>query len=390
MNSKDYITNKSFCPLPWTGFIVEPDGKIKNCILSSHPIGDLKTNTLNNILHGDKNCEIKTAMLSKQNHTSCGGCYALEKNKKSFEIISSRVYYLRELKQVSLDTYSSVDNFDLKHIDARWSNLCNFACVYCDSTYSSKWAQELKQPIEKPSKERLDELKEYVYNNIENLTNVYLAGGEPLLMKENEKFLELLLEKNPNITIRVNTNLSRTQTRVFELLTKFKNVHWTISVETLEKEFEFVRYGGVWSDFLENLQTISKLNHIISFNMLWFLLNYKSLFSTVDYLKRLGFHNNTFIIGPLHSPKHLNIKNLPQTIIDELKIILSDRIGEKPGYFLEDGYKNLLNYLDTPFEKNLAYSKQQLQILDERRNKNLINTFPELCAILNQEGTHYG
>jgi hypothetical protein len=41
--------------------------------------------------------------------------------------------------------------------------------------------------------------------------------------------------------------------------------------------------------------------------MLWFLLNYDSVFDCVDYLKDLGFHNNSFIIGALAQsriPKH--------------------------------------------------------------------------------------
>jgi hypothetical protein len=34
-------------------------------------------------------------------------------------------------------------------------------------------------------------------------------------MKENEEFLELLLKKNPLVNLRVNTNLSKTKTNVF-------------------------------------------------------------------------------------------------------------------------------------------------------------------------------
>lgn len=386
MDGKKYITNKAFCPIPWTGFIYEPNGVIKNCIVSANKIGDLKVNSLDNILKGDKNNEIKSFMLENKKHSNCQACYNLEENKKSLEIVSSRVYYLRELKKVSLDVYQEVDNFSLAHVDIRWTNSCNFSCVYCGPEFSSKWAKELNLKIEKPSSQKINDLKNYIYENIENLTNVYLAGGEPLLMKENEEFLLLLLKKNPNVTVRVNTNLSKTQTKVFNLLTQFKNVHWTISVESIEKEFEYIRHGGKWLDFLENLSIISKLEHKISFNMLWFMLNYKSLFTTIDYLKNLGFHNNSFVIGPILKPLHLNIRNLSNTTKQELTHILKSRIMEKPGYLLEDSYKNLLHYINTPFDNNIKLFYEKINELDQRRGTNFISTFPELYDILQKEG----
>ena len=63
--------------------------------------------------------------------------------------------------------------------------------------------------------------KDFVFENVSDLKNVYLAGGEPMLMKENYEFLKLLKVKNPNCNIRVNTNLSTTGTGIFELLCTF-------------------------------------------------------------------------------------------------------------------------------------------------------------------------
>jgi len=386
MDGKKYLTNKTFCPLPWTGFIYEPDGSIKNCIVSSEKIGDVKDNSLHNILKGKKNTEIKKCMLNENKHLNCDACHQLENNKKSFEIVSSRIYYIKELKKVNLKIYDDIENFSLSHIDARWSNTCNFACVYCGPEYSSKWEHELKKEIKKPSFQQKMDVKNYIFENIEQLLNVYLAGGEPLLMKENEEFLQLLHEKNPNATIRVNTNLSKTQTKVFDLLTQFKNIHWTISVESMESEFEYIRYGGKWLDFMDNLKIILNLNHKISFNMLWFLLNYKSLFNTVDFLKRLGFHNNSFIIGSINNPEYLNIRNLPLNVKEELSNILKNKISEKTGYLLEDSYKNLLKYINLPYNSNLNNSYKKIAELDKRRGTNFNSTFPELSAILQKEG----
>ncbi len=229
MNEKDYLTNKSFCPLPWTGFLIESDGTVKNCICSSGNIGNIKETSIEEIMISGPNAQLKKDMLADNKPIGCEYCYSLEQDKSNRNIVSSRVYYLKELKNVPMSTYEN-NTFNLKHVDLRWQNSCNFACVYCGPIYSSTWESELGIPVNRPSKEILQKTKDYIFSHVESLENIYLAGGEPLLMKENEEFLELLLEKNPLVNLRVNTNLSKTETNTFNLLKQFKNVHWTISV----------------------------------------------------------------------------------------------------------------------------------------------------------------
>ena len=229
--------------------------------------------------------------------------------------------------------------------------------MYCTPEFSSKWASELNQIPEQPTEQQQTDFKEYIFKHAKNLKHVYLAGGEPLLMKEN---LELLQELNPDVNLRINTNLSKVDTGVFDAICSFKNVHWIVSAETIKEEFEYIRFGGRWQNFLDNLNTIRKLDHKISFNVLWFLLNYDSVFGYVDYLKDLGFHNNSFIIGALLTPDYLNIRHLPENVLNLLKLKLELKINEKPGYLLEDSYRNMLHYITQPITKNLTNSFEQL------------------------------
>jgi len=372
------LLDKNFCVIPWTGFELESTGEVKNCIISKDKIGNISKNSIQTIL--SNNSKIKEEMLEGKYPSNCEGCYLQEKHRtKNFDSISSRLYYAKEIgPTITKNLLDDKDNFSLKHVDLRWTNACNQACVYCHPNYSSKWATELGVKIPQDST-ALDQTKEYVFSNIKNLTNVYLAGGEPLLMKHNQEFLELLYKENPNVTVRVNTNLSKTNTKIFEQLCKFKNVHWTISVETIEQEYEYIRYHGNWQDFLDNLNIIKKLPHRISFNMLYFILNYRSLFGCVEYLQKLGFHNNSFVIGPLFTPVHLNILNLPKSITNELVSILKNKINDKPGFLLENGYQNLLQYLtETDFYANIDNTKIELKKMDQRRNIDSSKIFPKL------------
>ncbi len=374
------LLEKNFCVLPWTGFELEPDGVVKNCIISKETIGNIHQNSIEDILQSKKNLEIKAQMLNKEFPNNCAGCYFQEKDRAtSFENISSRLYYAKELgPHINNNLLDNKNNFDLSHVDLRWTNHCNQACVYCYPEYSSKWATELGKTI-KSNKQAKDQVKKYVFKNIKKLKNIYLAGGEPMLMNDNKEFLTLMLEHNPDVHIRVNTNLSSTKTGVFQLLCKFKNVHWTVSVESMDKEYEYIRYHGSWKDFIKNLKHIQTLNHKISFNMLYFILNYKSIFDCIDYFKSIGFHNNSFILGPLIYPLFFDVRHLPKNIKKEVITMFENKIAEQPGFYLQNSLENCLKYLtEDGFNANIELTRQNIKKMDLRRKLDSEKVFPEL------------
>jgi MoaA/NifB/PqqE/SkfB family radical SAM enzyme len=381
MDPKKILTNKSFCVLPWTGFELEPNGDVKTCIIAKEVLGNIKETPIKDIVGGKKMLEIKKDMIDDNKPFNCSGCYMQEQGRKNdFESISSRLYYMKELApHININLYDDINNFELSHIDLRWTNHCNQACVYCTPSYSSKWAQEVGRPVKSDKAER-EKLKEFVFSNVKKLKNIYLAGGEPMLMKENKEFLELLLKENPDCNIRVNTNLSTTETGVFELLCKFKNVHWTVSVESIKKEYDYIRYHGSWEDFIHNLEIIQRLDHKISFNMLWFVLNYNSIFDTISYFKSLGFHNNSFIIGPLLIPLTLNILNLPENLLSKVRNTLQQKIAEKPGWLLQNSYENLLKYKDDSIKPDIQNTLNFLSVLDKRRGLDSRKVFPKFYS----------
>jgi hypothetical protein len=116
--------------------------------------------------------------------------------------------------------------------------------------------------------------------------------------------------------------------------------------------------------------------------MLYFILNYKSIFSTVDFFKSLGFHENSFVIGPLYTPVYLNILNLPKNILDELKNKFNNEIAIS-NHYLKNSYENILKYiLNTSWNKDISNFQKQIEILDIRRNQSSRAVFSELFAEL--------
>jgi radical SAM protein with 4Fe4S-binding SPASM domain len=383
MTPKDYLTKKNFCVLPWTGVFIQPDGVVRSCAVTPESIGNINDNSLENILHGEKNQIIKQDMSGEVFHNRCHHCYHLEKNQQGFNFdqVSNRVWYLKSLRKTDLSVFDKVDNFQLKQLDLRWKNTCNFACVYCGPDLSSTWADELKQP-QYLSDKALQTSLEFIYKNLATVDHIYLAGGEPLLIKENITLLENIKKIKPDIEIRINTNLSIINNKIYNLLKTFKNVHWTVSVDSTHEQFEYTRYGGKWTTFLSNLEVLRQDFEKINFNMTWFVLNSKSILDCIDYLLNLGFHENTIIVNPLDNPVFWNVNNLPDTVLEGVRNVLKEKISQAdPQYCLYNSLGLMLNCCSEPFDKHLEKTFAELEKLDQRRGVDSSKIFTELYKL---------
>lgn len=400
MNKHEFSRHNSLCPLPWTGIYVDPAGQVKNCAISRTALGNVHDTFLPHILSNDVNTAIKQEMLGGDRHNRCTACYRVEDNaadKTKNE--SNRTWY----KKIAIKNFQHFNQFDdvasfsPMILDLRWRNTCNQACVYCGPDLSSLWADSLKLDY-RIDEDTLERSKSWIINNIHSVKHVYLAGGEPLLIKENQVFLANLLEQNPKVEIRVNTNLSVIDTPVFKMLEKFHDVKWTISVDSQKDCFEYMRWPGKWSNFLHNLNAVKKLvGDQINFNMVWCILNDVDILDTVDFLLSQGYHENMFIVQCLNNPFPLNIQNLPQQHKQDLMCrILSRQQSCNPEWWLYKSLQSMYNFLQQPMVDMQARSQYQdtmqlnpglpgtfqyLEFIDRLHNTNSRKTFPRLYQL---------
>lgn len=379
MTPKEYLSKKNFCVLPWIGVYVQPDGRVQNCAVTKNPLGNINDQPLEDILLGHTNQDIKKDMLSDVFHHGCEQCYNLEKNQKNnMEQVSNRVWYLKTLYDKDLAVFDNSKNYVPKMLDLRWKNTCNFACVYCGPDLSSQWASELNLP-QKISNSALNDSLEYIYNHLDTVNHLYLAGGEPLLIKENLVLLDKMYNINPEINIRINTNLSIINNEIYNLLKKFKNVQWTVSIDNIGEEFEYVRYGSNWTTFVKNLNQLQTDFDKINFNSVWFILNATGIFDYIDFILDQGFHENSIIINPLDYPKYWHINNLSEKTLDQIRIKIKNKLTTpNPIYSLYNSLNLMLNYTEMPHKKNITATFAHLDELDKRRGLNSRAIFKDL------------
>jgi MoaA/NifB/PqqE/SkfB family radical SAM enzyme len=384
MDAKTYLTKKSFCVLPWTGLFIQPNGVVKNCSINSTELGNINDTALPLILHNTVNQQIKSDMLNDVIHHRCDRCYNFEANQQNIDQIGNRFWYLKKLKNTDRSLYDSTENFQLKMLDLRWKNTCNFACVFCGPDLSSRWATELNQP-QRIDSVSLKESIEYVYDNLHTVEHIYLAGGEPLLIAENLILLKKMLQINPAINLRINTNLSIVNNEIYNTIKQFTNVHWTVSIDSVGEEFEYIRYGSSWDTFTKNLSILNRdFPEKINFNFVWCILNSNSIHLAIDYLLNQGYHENTIIVNPLDDPSWYDIRNLPEETLVDLRFNLKLKIEQTdPHYCLNKSLLMMLNYIQpSSFIKDVSSTLSNLKTLDLRRGLDSRKIFPGLYLCL--------
>lgn len=397
MNKDTFLNHSSICPLPWNGIYVNPDGQIKNCAISKQTLGNINQESIANILNNEINQSIRQDMLDQVQHPRCDSCYSVENNAASnTENESNRSWYKKiAIKHSNLDIFDNSKNFKPVVLDLRWKNTCNYACVYCGPDLSSTWESLLNDKEFAIDETVLDRSKQYIFDRLSSVDHVYLAGGEPLLMKDNVALLDRLFVENPNVEIRINSNISNVNSPVFERLKRFKNVKWTISVESRHGVFEYMRWPGNWDLFVKNALIVKDtVGDQINFNMVWCALNSTEIIDTFDTLIDLGFHENMFVVQCLQKPAQLSVLQLPPDVIQNLKIKIMNRMDKaNPEWWLYKSLNSMYNFLHTPapvvkknefLESNSAGVDgiiEYLSAIDQLRKTNSRTVFEDLYKI---------
>lgn len=245
---------KTFCPAKWDEIFINLDNKLVYSCCKSKPKNFENKNDYNIALNEEKN-----NLLNGIKDLSCEYCWKVEDKGQS----SRRHHYLNNWNPATFSKY--IDNKPPSIIEVNLGNECNFQCMYCNPTFSSKWQADVsKKPytlfsekfnyaipiISRTTKEeKFNLIKEFA----ETADRIGLIGGEPFYIKNFFELIESLNTKHITIT----TNLSCTTTqldKLFSLTDKFNKVDFHISLDATGSIAEFVRYGLDFNQIDNNIK----------------------------------------------------------------------------------------------------------------------------------------
>jgi len=377
MDPKTYFYNKTLCPAAWNNFYIDPAGSVRTCSIGKTELGNINTNTFDEILKSKESVKIRQAMIDGYLPDQCIDCINLEKNNKN--AFSARMHYKKTITDTNnLSDYDKAEGeFTITGFDIRQTNTCQNACVYCSPLLSSKFASEMNKFPRITSEENLNSLSEFIINNLLNLKEIYFAGGEPLIIKSNLRILEELYKCNPSCKVRINSNIMDINNSIYTQSLKFKNLQYTISVDSMTDQYEYIRWPSKWQRFLTNLDRVMSDVPRYNFNMVLNILNWDSLLDTISLLLDKGISENAFIITHATMPRQLNINNLNNDQLDHFvqktKAFLSNLDTE---LFLYHSLVGCVNFVDKRFPKDIDKTRSYLKQTDARRNLNSQALFP--------------
>ena len=241
-----------YCKSPWMSLFVHDDGKVKSCCAGQWDWGDLKTQTLEEILNNPEVVKLRQDILDGIPNSYCSYCAGCEKTSGS----SQRAYYIQPDKFHTPESILNDPNaFQLGMIDIRWNNLCQLSCVYCHEMCSTSWAKLKGYPITSIKSNYYSSVIDRVVKDKDNIEAMIMGGGEPLLHKQNVELLQSLNDELP-IDIMTNLAMKLDSTSVFTELKNKRNVNWCVSIENVGDRCEYVRHGSSFSQIRENIETI--------------------------------------------------------------------------------------------------------------------------------------
>lgn len=259
-------------------------------------------------------------MLEGKRPKECEYCWRIEDNSRDF---SDRVF--KSSEPWAAPTFDEIknsywlDDYYPRYVEVSFSNRCNFKCLYCAPSFSSRWNEEVKEfgpliipgigtlnsSIDPKSEERCKSPEDNVLVQafwkwwpelFRKVHSFRLTGGEPLLVKESYEIMDYMIEhfdEAENLKFfSINTNLGMSDAQFERLIRQYEKLAEKIpelvlftSIESGKQEAEYVRYGlnydRFWDRVEELVRRIPRLTVTImaTYNVL-------SMSSYIDVVKR--------------------------------------------------------------------------------------------------------
>ena len=250
------VNNKVFCMAPFVHMYITPSEPEEKICCQAHPHSLYKANfDLESRWTGSKIQSIRQQMTDNFEVATgeiahlCSRCIEQEKRGDT----SDRIMYKEKYDYVKPDIIKGNSFGSPLDLDLRPSNLCNLQCRMCNSSFSSQIQKEISKSnglIDFMGQVEINVADWFTDENINFLlkslhkgewTRIKFLGGEPTIMPEVHRILDLLIEqKLTHVIIAITTNLTNVNKEFLNKLAKFEEitVQYQAAVKKKQKELK--------------------------------------------------------------------------------------------------------------------------------------------------------
>ena len=442
----------TFCALPWIHLATRPNGDARLCCVTNasgaatgeHDVGLVKKEdgepanfgreTPLEAFNNQYMRSVRLTMLEGKIPASCTKCFEEESNG----VVSKRLWEMYEWNRDGLDFNKLIADTDstgcvppvIRYLDLRLGHTCNLKCVMCSPHDSSRWLQDYDKLMAKAQSVQVIKQvkfdKEYfnntwyekpefwddVFEQIPNITHLYFAGGEPLMIKEHRRFLDEIIKRGyaKNISLRYNSNGIFVNDDIINIWKQFKQVRYAFSIDALMEKNYYIRYPSKWKDIEHSLWLMDStpdnihcaiacavqvfnVKHIIDFSKWKISQGFKKInkFQIDGYITGGGIIN----LHLLYIPTFLSARILPKEDKKEIvkqfadfKQWLWDNYTQNDSFWTDNPYgwkrwEGILKFIQAEDHTHLLPDfKEYVEHLDAIRGLDAKEVFPELAHIL--------
>lgn len=327
-------------------------------------------------IHNTKHKKLmRKMMLSGERPAECEYCWKMEdigQDTVSDRVFKTIIYKDEDIQKLSVMPWDA--DVTLKTLEISFDRVCNLACSYCNASFSTTWAKDIKKngPYQNLISDGSGAFKQdgswvEPYANTQDnpyiqafwewwdnglskdLEELRITGGEPLMSGETWKLLDWFELQQSDMRFALNSNLIAKSDIIDKLIAKthkIKDFHLYTSCEAVGAQAEYIRDGLDYNLWKSNLIRIGKEGNLKGLHIMM-TINSLCLFSITDFLSEVYEMKEHFgVKAPYVS---LNLLRFPSF---QSPLALPDHIKDYCRIQLEEWYANNKDKpLWTEFEK---------------------------------------
>lgn len=404
--ANDIHDSKYFCILPWIHMHIWPNGITYPCCLATNDyvLGNTNDKSFLELWNSERMRELRTNILEKKPTSGCTRCYEHEANGSRSMRMNMNMDYEHIWDKTDLtNPDGSLDEIDMRYMDIRFSNICNFKCRTCGPELSSFWYDDSvklneahkNNPRIYKIKKTLNELWDDMEQWIDSVERIYFAGGEPLIMDEHYKIMEHLLDiGKTDIHVSYNTNFSKLTYKkkdAVELWKQFPTIKVGASLDAMGPRAELMRAGTDWSEVERNRERLLKEAPHVEFQISCTVSAYNAWHCVDffdDWIDKGWVTPDRIDINVLLFPEHQRAQVLPESLRKETQAKLMDymlrrnlKVVDKNGRSY-NACRALIKSLDTDKSDLISQFNELNNKLDNIRNEKISSVFTELKDLI--------
>lgn len=352
----------SYCAAKWLNATIWlGNGQTTSC---HHPLGhqidasELEQNP--SAIHNTQHKKLMRKMMQEGTRPQeCEYCWKIEDLGRNS--ISDRVYKTAVFDEEHIQATANADwqeNTMLRTLEISFDRTCNFACSYCNPSFSTTWVKDINKfgPyrningdarshfINKADHARPlpDDVNPYIQafwkwweqedGLADNLEEIRITGGEPLMAPGVWKLFEWFKDNQERVKNRkdgkvmryaINSNLvpkDDIMDRLIELSHFVPHLEVYTSAESFGKHSEYIRDGFIWDKWLQNLTrlhtegNIKKTHIMMTINSLCLASIVEFMDEVLAFKRKHNTHYPTMSLNILRFPSFQSCSMLPMDI----------------------------------------------------------------------------